>query len=207
MDFQRIDVEQWKRREYYEHYFSEVPCTYSMTVNLDISSMRARRQKLYPTMLYHITAAVNRHEEFRTALDNEGKVGVFGSMNPCYTVFHPQSELFSNIWTEFDDDYGNFCNRYENDLRLYGGIERMEAKPDTPENTFPVSMLPWAVFTGFQLNLQKGYNYFLPIFTMGKFFSSGGRQLLPLSVQVHHAVCDGFHLSRLLNELQEQMDA
>lgn len=29
---------------------------------------------------------------------------------------------------------------------------------------------------------------------------------LPLAVQVHHAVCDGFHVSRLLNELQEWLD-
>ncbi len=30
---------------------------------------------------------------------------------------------------------------------------------------------------------------------------------LPLAVQVHHAVCDGFHVSRLINELQSWLDA
>lgn len=36
------------------------------------------------------------------------------------------------------------------------------AKPDAPANTFPVSMLPWESFDGFQLNLQKGYAIFCP---------------------------------------------
>ena len=30
---------------------------------------------------------------------------------------------------------------------------------------------------------------------------------LPLAVQVHHAVCDGYHLSRFMTGLQTWMDA
>lgn len=58
------------------------------------------------------------------------------------------------------------------------------ARPDTPENTFPVSALPWASFEGFNLNLQKGYSYLLPIFTLGKFYCESGKTMLPLAVQV-----------------------
>lgn len=82
----------------------------------------------------------------------------------------------------------------------------MLGKPGMPENVFPVSMIPWATFEGFNLNLQKGYDYLLPIFTMGKFYEESGRRFLPLSVQVHHAVCDGFHLCRFLRELQELIE-
>lgn len=45
-----------------------------------------------------------------------------------------------------------------------------------------------------------------PIFTMGKFEEEGGKILLPLAVQLHHAVCDGFHLCRLVNELQDLLE-
>ena len=67
-------------------------------------------------------------------------------------------------------------------------------------------MLPWAGFEGFNLNLQKGYDFLLPIFTMGRYREEGGRTLLPLAVQVHHAVCDGFHLCRFVNGLQERLE-
>ena len=67
-------------------------------------------------------------------------------------------------------------------------------------------MIPWTSFEGFNLNLQKGYDYLLPVFTMGKFYEENGRRFLPSSVQVHHAVCDGFHLCRFLRELQDLIE-
>lgn len=82
MEFVKIDPETWPRREYFEHYFSAVPCTYSITVKLDITPIRARKQKLYPAMLYYLTTVVNRHPEFRTALDEAGRPGVYSRMNP-----------------------------------------------------------------------------------------------------------------------------
>ena len=30
---------------------------------------------------------------------------------------------------------------------------------------------------------------------------------MPLTMNIHHAVADGFHLSRFFTEVQEQMDA
>lgn len=88
-------------------------------------------------------------------------------------------------------------------MAQYGDRKGLLGKPGMPENVFPVSMIPWTSFEGFNLNLQKGYDYLLPVFTMGKFYEENGRRFLPLSVQVHHAVCDGFHLCRFLMELQE----
>ena len=204
--FQLIDRSTWKREEYFNHYFSDVPCTYSMTVRLDITELREKRVSLYPTMLYLIACVVNRHEEFRTALDENGEVGVYDYLSPCYTVFHKESETFSNLWTTYSPNYKQFCANYENDIQEYGSINCMIAKPNAPENNFPVSMIPWSSFKGFNLNLQMGYDYLLPIFTMGKFQVVNGRCLLPLAVQVHHAICDGFHLSRFINELQEMIE-
>ena len=47
------------------------------------------------------------------------------------------------------------------------------------------------------------YRTKIPIFTLGKYYEEDGKILLPLAVQVHHAVCDGFHICRFVNELQE----
>lgn len=202
MTFALIDRENWDRKEYFEHYFSGIPCTYSMSVKLDITELRKRKKKLYPAMLYYITTIVNRHSEFRTSFNENGQLGVFDEMLPCYTVFHKDTETFSNIWTEYDNEYDDFVAAYEKDIKKYGEIKGMMAKPDLPANHFPVSMIPWTTFEGFNLNLQKGYGYLLPIFTMGKYVEENGRYMLPLAIQVHHSVCDGFHVCRFVNELQ-----
>lgn len=203
MEFKPIDMSSWKRRAYYNHYYADVPCTYSMSVKLDITKLIRRGKRLYPTMLYCITEVVNRYDEFRTSFNMKGELGIYKIMNPCYTVFHKTTETFSTLWTEYCPDYNDFCKRYENDVLRYGDNEEFDAKPDMPENVFNVSMIPWVSFEGFNLNLQRGYNYLLPIFTMGKYYSEGEKIMLPFAVQVHHAVCDGFHVARFVNDLQD----
>lgn len=203
MAFEKIDRDSWARREYFEHYISAVPCTYSMTVSLDITALRERRVKLYPAMLYSLTTVVNRHPEFRTAFNERHELGIYSEMTPCYTVFHRDTETFSTLWTAYTPNFEEFCTAYENDVLRYGNESGLTAKPGVPGNGFDVSMIPWAAFEGFHLNLQKGYDHLKPIFTMGKYHREAGRVRLPLAVQVHHAVCDGFHVCRFVNELQE----
>lgn len=203
MEFQKIDKESWKRKEYFEHYFSAVPCTYSITVKLDISLIKEKQQKLYPTMLYFLTTVVNRHAEFRMALNEDNELGIYSEMLPCYTVFHKDTETFSNLWTEVAPNLEDFCTLYEDDIAKYGEQHGMIGKPNIPPNSFTVSMIPWTTFEGFNLNLQKGYDYLKPIFTLGRYYQENEKYILPAAIQVHHAVCDGFHVCRFINELQE----
>lgn len=208
--FKPIDRESWARKPYFDHYFSQIRCTYSITVNIDISGVmafrRERRAKLYPLLIYALAKAVNNHEEFRTAFNDRGELGVWETLVPCYTVFHGETGSFSNLWTEWCDDLGAFLAGYDSDMERYGGSPEIYPKPDMPANTFPVSSLPWTTFTGFNLNIFADGSYLLPIFTYGKYFRQDGKYLIPLSVQVHHAVCDGFHVSRLINEIQRICD-
>ena len=204
MDFTVIDRDAWSRREYFEHYLSAVPCTYSMTTKLDITNLRRKGRKLCPTMLYLLAKTVNRHEEFRMAFRQDGQLVRYSSMNPSYTVFHPESKTFSNLWTEYTESYEAFCRSYQEDIQRFGSVEGFYAKPDPPENCFPVSMIPWRSFEGFNLNTPD-FRYLIPIFTMGRYEEKDGRWYLPLAVQVHHAVCDGYHLCQFLEDLERQI--
>jgi len=202
MYYRIIDIDTWERKELYNHYLTDVPCGYSMTVKIDITDIKSSGRKLYPAMLHCLAATVNRHSEFRMKLDDRGRLIVFDRMHPGYTVFHKDTETFSNIWTEYREDYEKFYMDYKQDIDLYGNITGFEAKPNTPENVFTVSMIPWESFDSFNLNLPLGNSYLLPIFTIGKYYEENGRFILPLAIQVHHAVCDGFHLCRFIDDLR-----
>ena len=206
MGWTKIDRPAWKREEYFRHYHDDAPCFYSMTVAMDVTRLRAAGLKLYPAMLYILSTIVNRHEELRTAMV-DGAVGVYDALSPCYTVFHPETETFSNLWTAYSPDYAAFFADYEEDLRRYGKLEGFMPKPGAPEGLFTVSMLPWASFEGFHLELPRGNDYLLPIFTMGRMYARAEKTLLPLALQAHHSVCDGFHACRLVREAQEMLNA
>ena len=120
-------------------------------------------------------------------------------------MFHKETETFSHLWTAYSEDYALFCRRYEDDAARYGRVEAFVAKPNPPKNSFTVSMLPGVSFEGFHLHTPD-FRYLIPIFTLGKFTVEHGRTLLPMAVQVHHVVCDGFHVSRFISELQDSIN-
>ncbi len=204
MNYTIIDKETWPRREFFEHYTSAVPCTYSITLKLDITNILDKGLRFYPTILYLLTQTVNEHEQFRMAFRENGELVMYSNMEPCYTIFHKETETFSNIWSSYSPDYNVFLNNYDEDMRKYGSIETFSAKPDTPENSFTVSMLPWATFEGFNLNITN-FNYLIPIFTMGKYYQDNSRFYMPIAIQVHHGVCDGFHVCSFINNLQQKI--
>lgn len=103
MHFSLIDRTAWDREEYFQHYFSTVPCTYSMTVTLDITGIRAAGRKLYPALLYALTKLVNRHDEFRTAFNRSGELGIYGDMIP---LLHGIPQGFGNLLQYLDALFG-----------------------------------------------------------------------------------------------------
>ena len=145
MSFRLIDIENWERKEFYEHFINEVVCTYSAVVNVDITHLK--EQKLYPAMIWLLTKTVNDMPEFRTSLTPEG-LGIYDDMHPMYTVFNKENKNFSGIWSWFSEDYGEFLKSYEADAAEYSKSTRYAPKDGTPSNSFNISMVPWLEFTG-----------------------------------------------------------
>ena len=204
MAFRPIDLETWERREFYEHFIKEVVCTFSITVNVDITALKGAT--LYPAMIWLLTKTVNEMPEFRTSLTKEG-LGIYDSMHPMYTIFNKENKNFSGIWSYYSDDYRTFLQEYEADVREYATSTRYAPKDGTPENSFNISMVPWLEFTSVNLNVYDDGKYLLPIFTMGKFFERDGKRMLPLAIQAHHAVCDGYHVGLFVDKLQNNIAA
>ena len=61
MQFTKIDINNWTRKEYFDHYFDNTPCTYSMTVKLDISKLKKDGKKLYHNIKSKIVSSRSSH--------------------------------------------------------------------------------------------------------------------------------------------------
>jgi len=202
-----IDVDTWPRKQHFEHYLRSVPCTYSMTVELDVTAfveaLAASERKTYVAQVWALATVVNRHDEFKLCLTADGEPAVWPTVHPAFTVFDAQRETFACVWADYDPDFAAFHDVAAALLAEHGRSADFFPQGAPPPNSFDVSSLPWTSFTGFNLNLRDAWGHLAPIFTLGRYVERDGRVLLPLAVQVHHAVADGFHTSRLVNELQE----
>ncbi|ANP81372.1 type A chloramphenicol O-acetyltransferase [Bacillus cereus] len=206
MKFHVIDREDWNREQYFEHYL-KLKCTFSMTVNVDITmlleELYQKGIKFYPVFIYLISRVVNNHKKFRTCFNDEGVLGYWEEMIPSYTIFHKDDKSFSSIWTDYSSDFRTFYKNYEDDMRCYASVHVFFTKENIPPNVFPISSIPWTSFTGFNLNINNDENFLLPIITCGKYFNEGNKVMLPVSLQVHHSVCDGYDASQFIEDLQQ----
>ncbi|CAN5440664.1 type A chloramphenicol O-acetyltransferase [soil metagenome] len=208
--FNIINIDTWQRKTYFDYYYNQVKCTYSITANIDIELLlrlcKEKLIKLYPAMIYILTTAINKIDELRINYNDQEQLGVWDFMSPSYTVLHNDDKTFSNIWTSYDENFSVFKRNYLQDIEKYGSIKDFFAKGQEPGNTFPVSCIPWIDFTGFNLNIYDDARYLCPIFTIGKYSQRDSQTVIPVAVQLHHAICDGYHAS-LLFELINKLAA
>ena len=207
MKFNLIDLTTWKRSAYYQHYTDNARCTYSIIVNIEIDSLVKKIKsfgiKTYPVQIYMLAKVVNEFQEFKMTINSQGSPGYWDTTNPSYAIFNRKTETFSNIYTLFNLDFMQFYNNCTNDIQSYRDSDVLFPQNDMPENVFTISSFPWQSFTGFNLNFYGKGMYLPPIFTIGRYLEQDGKKHMPLAIQVHHAVCDGYHVGKFVESLQE----
>lgn len=206
MNFIEIPMEQWVRKSHYEHYKNNVRCSYSVTVDIDVSNLTARLKerelKAYPAQIYMLSTVVNQFTKFRMTTNADGNLGYWEVSDPMYTVLNPSTETFSAVWTKYGRCFDTFYQAYLHDTAQYAsGV--LFPQEDTPSHVFNISSVPWLDFTAFNVNVFSDGSYLLPIFTIGKYKMEGHKTLMPLAIQCHHAVCDGYHVGKFVVALRK----
>ncbi len=209
MQWAKIDLKTWKRAPVFQHFIQNMRCVMSLTVEMDITdflaAVRGKQYSFYPAMMWVVSAAVNSREEFRLGYDDQGNVGIWDVVSPYYADFHPQDESFVKLVTEFYPDCQQFQQRFQADRQRYQHYRGFEQQA-VPPNTFDVSCLPWVHYQSFDLHVFDAGTYLAPVITWGKYTATAtGRVTLPLSLNIHHAVADGYHLCRFFADVEHWM--
>ena len=192
----------WPRREAYAHYRRN-PCSYSVTQRVDVTALRRSGQPFAPALIHAVCRTVNRLPALRM-IEQGGVPGYWDEVCPAYTVFHPSTETFSVLWTDYTPDFADFLTQYQADVERYGDDSAFFPKGPAPAHTVNLSIAPWLDFSAF--NLDYGRDYLLPVFTAGRFSEEAGRVTLPLAVQANHAACDGWHVAEFFKVLAEELE-
>ncbi|RAJ30200.1 CatA-like O-acetyltransferase [Pedobacter cryoconitis] len=205
--FTLVNQETWVRKLYFDYYYQTIKCKYNINSNIDISHLvketKAKGLKFYPSFLYVIMKAVNQNQEFRMSFDEQGTLGTWNHVVPSYTIFHEDDKTFSDVWSEYHDKFSDFYQTIQNDIETYKDVKGIKARNGRPANFCPISALPWLSFTGFNQDTYAESALLFPIIRFGKYFTENGKTLIPLSVFVNHAIADGYHTCKLMNDIQD----
>lgn len=205
MKFNIIDKDKWERKECFEHFINVAACSYSVTVNVDITNLhkyiKENELRIYPTFTWIISKCVNSIKELRMGYDLEGNVGYFDVINPCYSVLNEKTKVMADLSTEYNEDFKVFYNDMVKSLESYkkDGSYTTAFYP----NFFIVSCLPWFSYSAFNVNNEGSQPFLFPMITWGKYYEENNKVYMPVTIQIHHAAADGYHCSLFYSKLDE----
>lgn len=209
MNYQTVDLSAWSRGSLFKFYIDRMRIVMSLTVDIDVTSLvnygKKNSLKFYPLMIWTVSKVVNSHDEFKYGWNEKGELIKWDVISPSYADFHRDDENFVKMVTQFSDDlsefYAGFLRDRERSRQLRGIVEHQ------PPNRFDVSCLPWVRYRHFDVHVFDEGKFLAPVITWGKYEAECGKLVMPLTMNIHHAVADGFHLSRFFNEVQALIDS
>ncbi|SDG78022.1 CatA-like O-acetyltransferase [Marvinbryantia formatexigens] len=207
MNYRYLDMDTYKRKSHFTYFRSLAYPYVGVTVNVDITDalVRMKRERLpfFLTVCYCVAQAANSIPEFRQRIKEEGIV----EFDWCKTSHTVALEDGTYCYCALDGnmplkEFLPYAEREQEAARQRHSIEEEE----DVLGEFFISTLPWLSYTSLiqPVPVPADSN---PRITWGKYFSSEGRTLLPVTVLCHHALVDGIHLAAFYEKLQEQLGA
>ena len=204
-----LDLTNWARRDLFEFFRSYDNPYFNVCAKVDITKLvalvRERPGVRISLALHYFSLRVaNEIEPFRYRLKDE-KVFVYDVVSGGTTVLLP-NESFAYAYFEYEPDFEKFLSdmgKAVDDVRNGSGV----LKPTMRDDVIYHSTLPWISFTSFAHARKKGRGDSVPRIVFGKFAKEDERVMVPISVEVHHALMDGLHVGRYFNRLEEALAA
>ncbi len=202
-----LNLETWPRRQQF-HFFKDFqqPC-FNMCSDVDVTALisccKAGRHSYFLACLYLSIRAANEVPAFRYRMREQGVWE--------HDLIHPGSTVLN-----LDKTFGFCCFNYHHSSRkfmaegrmaldAYHLNEGMHAQEDR-DDMIHYSVIPWISFSSFS-HARKGHERdSIPKIVFGKYRLQGDRWLMPCSVEVHHALMDGYHMGLYFQRFQDLLD-
>ena len=200
-----IDINNWNRKEHFNFFYRMDYPQYNLCMNVDVTNFLKFIKKnglpFYYSMIFATTEAANHVENFRYRI-RDGKVVLHDNVHPSFTDMNKNDDLFKFVTLELDSDIETFCKKAkeksETQVKAFD-MSGFEGRDDL----LYITSIPWISFTHISHTISINRNDSVPRISWGKYFEQDGQILLPFSVQVHHALMDGYHVGKYVETLQE----
>lgn len=203
----KIEFANAHRKKHFEFFHAMNHPHFNVTVPVDISKyapfIASNKLSFSYPFIYFLSRTANEIKEFRWRIRGD-EVIEHEIVHPSFTVSTQATDVFSFCTVPFKYEAQAFIR----DARAVS--EAMQADPNLEDEAgrddyLFLSALPWLRFTSMQHAMQEHPGDSVPRISWGKYYSTEGKTLIPVSVQVHHALVDGRHVGAYFELLEAQL--
>ena len=208
---EKINIDTWVRQKAYNT-FSDYDDPYTgITTTLNITNIvnlsKSTNNSFYGTMLYFVLMSLDKINAYKYGYGKDENMNIcvykYDTVAATATVLNSDNELNFTRYVKYDSDYLKFIQdfseakedaEYNVDYYKIPNLENM--------NKIQVTCLPWIRFNNFKDAIDYSEKSSKPKICWGKYYELNGEYFIDFSLLVNHAFQDGYHMSMLINDLQ-----
>lgn len=199
-----LDLASWNRRQHFDLFRGFENPFFSVCVDVDATALwetckGAGSPSFYIATLFRSLRAANETEAFRRRIRGD-RIWVHHSVRASATVLRAD-QTFGFAIIPPAATFADFHRDGVEEMRRAKIPRPLEIPRPGEDDLVYHSSLPWMRFTAFTNALNGGKDS-VPRIVFGKCEQRNGRWLLPIAVEVHHALVDGLDVARYLERFE-----
>jgi chloramphenicol O-acetyltransferase type A len=204
---QIIRIETWERQEQYQFFRNYDNPFFSVTVNLDVTELlaftRANRLSFFAAYLYASQQQIHRIPEFRYRLQGD-QVVLYEQVRAGSTVLK-DNKLFTFCYFEEKESFAAFNQEVIQQVAACRQARAPLVAQDENLAQIHYSVLPWLHFSSVSHPRNYGTVDSIPKIVFGQYQLQGRRYKMPVAVDAHHALMDGYHVGLYFEGFQSSI--
>ncbi|MDJ0704583.1 MAG: chloramphenicol acetyltransferase [Leptolyngbyaceae cyanobacterium MO_188.B28] len=200
-----LDIKEWERREHYYFFRDFENPFFTICADVDITQtlnyVKQHQLSFFLASLYLSIAVANRVKEFRYRIQDDD-ILIHERVHPSSTVLN-DNKTFSFCYFKYTKSFSEFNESSERILRLNREVKQQLASGSHRSDVIYYSVIPWISFKSFTNLKRNSKKDSIPKIVFGKYYKDGQSMKMPVSVEVNHALIDGFHMGEFFKYFQE----
>jgi len=201
-----LDLETWNRRDHFRYFREYAKPFFNVSTHIDVTKVfdRSRRTggpSFFLTTLYLSLKSANAVKQLRYRIRGD-RVRVHDVIHARSTVLR-DDETFCFAHFDYSPDFPRFQDQALKVLGVArtGGIFEPRRSQD---DLIHYTIIPWISFSGVSHPLRGGEDS-IPKIVFGKHYAEGSTRMMPVAVEVNHALVDALHVGRFLDRFQDEL--
>jgi chloramphenicol O-acetyltransferase type A len=204
-----IDIESWNRKEHFE-FFSKMKSPYfGFTTEVDCTKAyddaKENGQSFFAVYLYKSMIAINSVDALKLRIVDD-QVIQYDEVHVGNTIGRADG-TFGFSFFHYSENFDIFNEGLQNQIKTVQNSTGLGISNDVlPINHIRHTTIPWNSFKTVLHPTNFDPKECIPKIAFGKFSIKNGRKFMPVSIEAHHGLADGFHLAKYFEEFQKQLD-
>lgn len=202
-----IDLDKWNRKDHFLFFSKFDEPFFGVTVKIDCTIAfklsKERKVSFFLWYLFRALKTANELVNFKYRII-DGLPVAYDTINASPTINRPDG-TFGFAYFDYYADENDFYYHAQNEIKkVQQSTVLIPSKSE--ENLIHFSALPWIDFTSISHARNYSASDSCPKISFGKMTENNGIMTMPVSVHVHHALMDGYHVAQFIDKFQKLMN-